>query len=261
MDDFKKEVDAYKEKIKPVIERYILEWQEDINDYYDDIQVAIIEKCRSKIYNQKNETEVKQLITKSVNRTFSINEEKLNRITKKLNDKIDNFIIEQKAKLQLEHYFLKNNSNKIKKEAKESFLATTPEYTEDNKMTFIAVGGSIIAGTLLATIAAPLSLIALTGIAYERIILKPGLFRKNLDDLMDDIESQIIEITQKHKMDLENVTQENVETILDSISNDITEAYLEKEKLYKDALSNRNKNIDNNITQALNKKLEEIDKI
>ncbi len=261
VDSFKKDVEVYKESIKPTIEIFINEWEEDIKEYYDDIKATIINKISLKMYTQKNETDVKNLIRTSVTRAFSVNEDKLNSITKSLNNKVNKFANEQKAKLKLNHHFIKQNDEKIKQEALENFKATNPNFKEHNQKSFLVVGGSVVAAGLLAMIATPLAIVGFAGIAYGEIMLKPELFKRDIEELMEDIDDQVTDITNRHKESIKNITQNSVSIILNSISNDITEAYADKEKLYHNALDNREKNIENKVSQLLNNKLEEINKI
>ena len=261
VDNFKKDVEIYKESIKPTIEIFINEWEEDIKEYYDDIKATIINKISLKMYTQKNETDVKNLIRTSVARAFSVNEDKLNNIAKSLNNKVNKFANEQKVRLKLNYHFIKQNNEKIKQKALENFKATNPNFKAHNQKSFLVVGGSIVASGLLATIATPLAIVGFAGFVYGEIMLKPELFKRDMEELMEDIDDQVTDITNRHKESIKNVIQNSVSIILNSISNDITEAYADKEKLYHNALDNREKNIENKVSQLLNNKLEEINKI
>ena len=258
---FKQSVDQYKKRIKPQINIFFKELENELDEYYTNIQKIIIKRITLDIHTEKNVNGINQLIKRSIIRSFSMNENKLNKILNNLYKKIDEFSIAQKATFNLNNDFSRNIKHDIDTKIYDELKETEAEYKLDNNMLYYTSIGSITAAALSALILPPLALIGVAGFIYYGVKLEPEEFENNIDNILEKIEDRIREIIKKNKENIENITNDNINDIINSISNDITETYKEKDKLYKEALKNREQNIENEIIKKITNHINEIKNI
>jgi predicted GTPase len=256
LDELKKEANEYKKNLYPKVDKIVEKWISKIEDLYKEFTHNVIYKVEKKEIKKLEEldSELKKII---FNQSHSL-QKRLNSINKIFFREIEELAEEEKAKLNLEEYFIKKESGniydlekEIKTEVKENKVYNLiPELT-----TVVSVGSGLIPLFigLSSTAVLFLSLPILGGGTYLYFQKQKEMIEKNKsfvgDTISDFIDEKINELDTKK--------DEVINNIIDNIENEIVKSYEIKFKEYQN-ISNTNKTEEIEKNNKLKMEIEKI---
>jgi len=255
---YKEEVKTFKKALEKEVAIIVSEWMDEISEFQELLGNKINMKISHKINTVNSTIELEKMIRESIQKTILIEKNELDYKNKKFIKNIHTLVEEKKAKLKLEKYFIKNNIidlGKLNDEMKE----ISPDIKYDYQTDVLITGGSAtVAGILAIAIAPPLALVGLFSLGYGEFIAKPKKFQEDILKLLPEIEDQISSIVNDNINKLRNKDEYIIDSILNQISNDIIEAYKEKERIYNSVLEDKNNDQDSEIISSLEDKISKL---
>lgn len=261
IDKLKEDVDLFNQGLDEDVSEEVENWAGEIEEYYNNLQKEIEGKIIKKLENIDNEAKLKYEITKIISNVIYQEDSNLKKINSNFIKNVETIAKNKKARLELKHYDIKTNilkSNDFDKNMKESI---TPEIKNNIEEDILITGVSIVvAGYLGAVIAPPLTLLAIAGIIYSQInskktekqeILRQGeIISEKINDFICTNINNII-----------SKKDDTIRNILSAIKNDIVDAYEEKQKVYNEALVNKENCKENEVIASLQEKIDKLENL
>lgn len=270
--NYEKDVIAFKNKLRNKIEYEVNNWLEDIKEFYSALKEKIISKLDKNIVyiKDKDSEKINYEIKKIIMKTVYVEEDLLKLKNKNFLKKIKKIADDEKARLDLNNYLLKKEikdidliKNKMEKTIKPSIK---DDYLKEISFTGIAVAVGIALSAAIPSPLAPIAVllpIPIIGLGGYRTFL-PQIghssefeLAKQLQIIEDEIEQCFFKNINKLYLKKDEIT----DNILDSIKNDIVEAYEEKVKLYEDAIKRKESNKDDEIINLWRSKIKRLSTI
>jgi len=236
IDSLKKEASKYKNILYPKIDKVVENWLYEMEIFYREFGSNIInriEKYREQI-NDLNDLD--EYLKRIINRERTISQRKLNLIEKIFLKEIEKISDTEKAKLDLDIYAIKKNSENVY-DLQKSIKAEIIQAKSDEYIPEIATGSAVSLSALAAMTGAASSILIVSlpvigaGIYFylqkrkENILKSINKTNENIEDFIDDEIGNIL--TKKDDM---------IEFVLERIKNDIVQAYEAKEKQYQEII-------------------------
>lgn len=260
VNDYKEDVDLFRERLDDRVSMAVDEWTEEVKDYYNTLKDKIIMKISKQIANISEEEVLTNAIRSNIQKVTFLEEDTLNGKNKDLIQKIEEVAKDERAKLELNQYFIKNNilkSDKLSRQMKDEIIPEIKiDYTRDMMITGASVAGAVFA----ATIYPPLALLGVAGLIYNAID-KKDVEKKEILKQMPIIEEQIEEVITININNIFARKDEIVDEVLSTIKNDVVDAYDEKLKIYDDALKNKESNKDDEVILDFQEKIERLENL
>jgi len=245
----------YKKSLYSKVENIVHKWLFNIESLYKEFAHNIISKLqRTNVKLDELESTIKKIVINQSNYL----QKRLNIINRKFFRELEELAEEEKAKLDLEEYFIKKESSNIydlEKELKtEIKRSKVIDYLPEISTT---IGVGTAATSLFIGIAS-------TGILLTSLpIIGGGVWfyfkkqQKLLEKSKENLEEVIESFIEEKISELYSKKEDIIDSIIDNIKNEILQTYEVKEKEYKKILEKNNKD----EIEKLKKLKKEIEKI
>ncbi|KAA0259406.1 hypothetical protein FHQ18_00575 [Deferribacter autotrophicus] len=262
VEKLKEDVTIFKKRLKPKIDGEVTSFVEEVQKLFERLKENIIERLSKRIDNNiegiDDVADFEKIIKDSIRKSIYLEKRNFENLYRKFLKKIEKILEEEKSRLDLKNYFSKNKVlylDDIKEHLKPE-ISIKVDYMIDA----IITGGSVLGGAVLASVNPLFAIVALGGVAYN-IFIKAKKEKQEILKQLSIIEEQIDDTFSEYITRLEGQQDEITETILENIRNELIEAYLEKERIYKQALEDKKINKDDELTAFYNDKIKELEKI
>jgi predicted GTPase len=256
IETYKKEVDEFKSRLSSDIEVVVESWSNDIESYLRKIENIIQTKIQQNIEGKKNEEELRLYIRKVIVNTFSLEEGELYKINKSLISKLTEIAQKEHARLTISQYFINDDILEVDKLV-EQMKGIEPEVAIDYARSIMITTGSVVGALIAASIFPPLGLLGGLGIAYNFVDLKKEEMKKILRQ-PEILDAKIQQVIAEKRKEIELSKDQIIDDVLNTIRNEITEAYEEKKRLYEQALENKKSKEDSIVIEQYKKQIEEL---
>ncbi len=260
IEDYKKDVDQFRTRLEDEVSVAIDEWTYKLESYLQKIKDIIKTKISNNIGAVKNEEELTYLVRSTIQKSFYLESDKLNKLNKQLISKLEKIASKERSNLTLDKYYINHSILQIDQLNEIMKENITPEIRVNNKRTIMITAGSVVGALIAASIFPPLGLLGGLGLAYTVIDISNEEAKQILrqPEILDD---KIEEAIARKRSELDESKETIIDDVLSTIKNDVVETYEEKQALYEQALSNKEKMQDDEIIKKYRKDIEELNSI
>jgi len=254
IETYKKEVDEFKNRLSSDIEVAVESWSNDVEVYLRKMENIIQTRIRQNIESKKNEEELQYFITKTIISSFSLEEGELHKINRSLIARLTEIAQEEHARLTINQHFISDNILEIDKLVKQ-MKEIRPEIQTDYARRIMITAGSVTGALIAASIFPALGLLGVIGLAYN-IVDQSKEERKSILKQPEILDDKIEQIIMEKRKQIELGKDQIIDDVLDTIRNEIIEAYEEKKRLYEQALENKKSKEDSVVIGEYEKQIE-----
>ncbi|MEO1942102.1 MAG: dynamin family protein [Campylobacterales bacterium] len=226
---YRREAFRFRQRISNRVEEEVDRWFTELELFLLEVKEQIISKIEGKLPKIETLPKLEEEFLKAERQIIAKERGRLLQINKRFIQGIIEIAEQEKSQLDLDIYFpqrqidyqeLVQKFKIVLLEGEE--LLTTGDY--------LSIGSAVVS-VLLATISAPLSLVGLIGVGYS-LFLKGQEERKRVlkewQNLQDEFEDRIERFLAELQLNREQI----VEEIVNSIRNEVVDAFEEKKRLY-----------------------------
>jgi len=254
IEQYKKEVDEFKDRLSIDIEIAVDNWNNQIELYLRKIENIIKTKIQQNIEKIHNKEELHNYIRKIVLSVFALEEGELHKINKALISVLLEISKKEQARLSISQSFINDNLLQLEQLVETVKSDLTPEIKEDNLKTTMLTAGSVTGSILASQIFPPLGLIGIVGLVYT-VMEQINQEKKSILQQPEVLDEKIHQIILNKRNEIEFKKEQVIEGVLDTIRNEIIDIYDEKKRLYEQALENKKLKEDNVVIKQYQEQL------